>query len=728
MKFETKDQKSPAVDIREYLYLIKKHIWLIIFCFMVTVSGAALWYAKQKKVWRAVSKIQVASGMRLPVPDVYSETAGSYINGQIQIVNSKTLKDRVKERVLKEGWSKKLGDGEVGPKIEVHPVGATDILEMNIDSTNRQYALFYSKVLIDEFIRFKAEKKETSAESALRELAVQTSTLEEQIKSLEEKALNYQKSHDMVAFDEVGNIPATNLAQLQYALAQLRNQRDTVKAQLEKLEGKTDPYLIESSLARLNVPAPFVPLAQTSAQAADTLSDDDRETNAHLPVPVSVLTYFLSADELKGYHDLKMRREQLQDELIRSSKIYKEGHPKIQGLRGQLHTASRQITDEIDNLKRKLKARYAALELEEETKKRSMEEWKKETLALNSQIAEYKNIKAELDRKRKLYGVFVQRIHEIDLAASLDREKVQIVEEPYLLPDPVAPKIPKGMMAAAVLGFGLGIGMAFTLEYINDTVRGEEDLKKVADFPLLALIPKFSSYQDKEPEEKVLKPAEAPDQILETFRRLRTNIVLASPASRLSILLITSAIPGEGKTQTAVNLSVSFALSGVKTLLMDCDLRRGQVHAYFGQKRERGCSTYLSGQASLSAVIQPSGMKDLDILPCGVYPPNPPELISSEAMKELLAKVSDHYDRIIIDSPPVINVADGSILGVLAQGTIVVIEGGKTSRTLVRRAVETLTNNHIHITGVVINNMDETKHDYYSQYYYHYGYKYNAHK
>ncbi len=712
MQFPDKNQQTAPLDIREYLFKFTKHKWLIMFCFVVSVSATALWFFKQPKIWRAKSKIQFSSGMRLPVPNVYTETAGSYIRGQSEIINSKTFKKRLEKKALEAGWDKHLSPEDLAPKVSFRQLSGLDIIAIDIDSISREYALFYNNLLINEYIKFKVEKKGTSAEIALLELTSQINAAEKQIGFLEEQILAFEKSHDLIAHDLIGNIPANTVGTLQSSLAALSNEREIIEAQMEKFNKKIDPFSIESSLARI-YSFPLINGQKENVAQAETIP-----------------AYFLRGNKLQGYSYLSAQKVELKSNLINESLIYKKSHPKIIKLMKELDNIQKHIDSEIDCLQKKLNSQYNMLKIEEETKKRLLKKWRNKIIVLNKQSREYGNLKTALGRRRQFYNLLFQRVNEIDIATNFNNERVQIqvIENPYLLPKPVAPKPFKGMMTAIFLGLGLGLGLAFTVEYLNDTIRSKEEFVKLfsapmfSSLPMLALIPAFASYHDKKTDEKIIKPDDKQNVILEIFRQLRTDIVLSSPPKKLTTLLITSAVPREGKTQTAVNLACCFAISGTKTLLIDGDLRKGKIHSYFNLKKDPGCSVYLIGQDTLEAVIQPSGIENLDILPCGIYPPNPPELLAGESMKDLLSKVSGLYERVIIDSPPLINVTDSTILGSLTQGTLFIVEGGKTRRALIKQSVENLINNHVNIIGVIINNLERKKHDYYSQYYSHYKY------
>lgn len=205
--------------------------------------------------------------------------------------------------------------------------------------------------------------------------------------------------------------------------------------------------------------------------------------------------------------------------------------------------------------------------------------------------------------------------------------------------------------------------------------------------------------------------------VAEAYRVLRTSVLLSSAGHPPKTILVTSGRPGEGKTTTAVNTAISLAQLGASVLIIDCDLRRPKVHKVFGISHVHGLSTYLSRDAELGGLIHSLPVPNLSLLPCGPTPPNPAELISSEKMREMLALLSEQFDHIILDSPPLINVTDPVILSTMVDGVIMVVQAGRSTRDVVRRASQELTGVGAKVFGVVLNNVNLQREGY-DEYYY----------
>jgi len=284
-----------------------------------------------------------------------------------------------------------------------------------------------------------------------------------------------------------------------------------------------------------------------------------------------------------------------------------------------------------------------------------------------------------------------------------------------------------------------GVGLVFFLEYLDNTVKTVEDVSRWAQLPALSVIPAISGRRSRQlagkkkgPYELALKgnghikadqlmALDSRSSVAEAYRVLRTSVLLSSVDSPPKVIMITSGQPGEGKTTTAINTAISLAQLGASVLVIDCDLRKPATHKVLGvTENARGLSTYLSRNVSIDDCIQRLPIANLSLLPCGPIPPNPAEMISSLKMRELLLSLREHYDHIIIDSPPLLKVTDPVILSTMVDGVILVVHGGKSTRDAVRRTRHELAIAGAKVFGVVLNNVNADRGEsdaYYGSYY-----------
>jgi capsular exopolysaccharide synthesis family protein len=282
-----------------------------------------------------------------------------------------------------------------------------------------------------------------------------------------------------------------------------------------------------------------------------------------------------------------------------------------------------------------------------------------------------------------------------------------------------------------LLSLAAGIGLAFLLDFLDDTVKSIEDVDRYLHIPALALIPASKGDRARliglpgpplasPPETTALAMIEdARSPIAESYRHLRTSLLLSSAGQPPKTILVTSSQPSEGKTTTAINTAFMLAQTGAEVLIVDCDLRRPRLHAHFEIPNTRGLTNWLSGDNDVEGLLQTyEKQQNLKLLTSGPVPPNPAELLGSDEMRKLLTTLGERFTHIIIDSPPVISFTDASILSTMADGVVLVVHGGKSSRAVVRRAKQQLLDVGAHLFGVVLNNVKMETHDYYYSGYY----------
>jgi capsular exopolysaccharide synthesis family protein len=331
----------------------------------------------------------------------------------------------------------------------------------------------------------------------------------------------------------------------------------------------------------------------------------------------------------------------------------------------------------------------------------------------------------ELTTDQQYLNTLLQKRRELSATSGTGGTSVSISNYGRLPHEPVGPARTRNIVIALVLALMSGIGVAFLLDFLDDTIKTVDDVDRYIHLPALALIPAVTS------EKPRLRGGPAPatlnnttalamvgdvrSPVAEAYRHLRTSLLLSSAGTPPRAILVTSSQPSEGKTTTAINTAFMLAQTGAQILIIDCDLRRPRLHAQFNLSNARGLTNFLSGESDdLDSLIQTYDKQpNLKVLPSGPIPPNPAELLGSEEMRKLIATLSEKFTHIIVDSPPAISFTDASILSTFVDGVILVVHGGRSSRAVVRRAKQQLLDVGAHIFGVVLNNVKIESHDYY---------------
>ncbi|MGE0132048.1 MAG: GumC family protein [Blastocatellales bacterium] len=444
----------------------------------------------------------------------------------------------------------------------------------------------------------------------------------------------------------------------------------------------------------------------------------------------------------------------LQVEAAELSVKYGPENPRVAEVEQKIKTYRDQIAENRTTLEEKLKADYERAARDERSIKQALERAKSEAVQQNQSASQYGALKADVETMTALYTEFLQKTKQADLQLVEQHNNLRVIEPADVPGSPVGPMRLRTILIGFLVSLMAGVGLAFFLEYLDNTVKSVEDIVRVAQLPTLAVIPSINTVNTRALPSKSrsgngngdgsignglslatsshsspgklskLVTLDQLSSVVEAYRMLRTSVLLSAAGNPPKTILFTSGQPGEGKTTTAINTAISLSQLGCSVLLIDADLRRPTVHRVFKMNQTNGLSTYLSRQVEIDTLIHKLWVPNLFVLPCGPIPPNPAELISSERMKELLRALSGKFDHILIDSPPLINVTDPVILSTMVDGVILVIQAGRSTRDVLRRARQELGSVGAKIFGVVLNNLDIKREGYdsYLSTYGNYGY------
>ena len=389
---------------------------------------------------------------------------------------------------------------------------------------------------------------------------------------------------------------------------------------------------------------------------------------------------------------LKQQKVTIENEISELSKRYKPKHPKIMTLNSRLDAVNKSINDETQKF-----------------------------LVLNEKMIEYNLLKREVDSNQYLYNSLLVRTKETEVSKQLENTLLQIIDVANIPVAPFSPNRKRDVGVGILLGLAVGVAIAFVLEYMDSTVKTAEDVEMYVRLPFLGYIPS-SKQEAKVGKDVDLASHKVPhSRIAEAYRSIRASIIFSSPEDRpLKTILITSASPQEGKSTVSINLATVFANSNEKVLLVEADMRKPRVSDSFGLPNKEGLSSFLTGVSTLETAMQATSVPNLSLMPSGPKPPNPAELLTSSKTRTLLEELRKRYDRIIIDSPPVITVTDTAILANIVDGVIDVVRANFLNIELILRGRQRLYEAKSKIIGVILNNVNVKKED--SYYYYHYYY------
>lgn len=390
-------------------------------------------------------------------------------------------------------------------------------------------------------------------------------------------------------------------------------------------------------------------------------------------------------------------------------------HPEMIKVRTAIQQAEVKFQAETAKVVQSFRNAFLAAKAQEVSLIAALEAQKREALALNRKGIEYGVLERDVESNRQIYESLLQRAKETGVSTSLRTSNIRVVDPAETPRHPASPNKRRSVFNGLGAGLALAICIAFFFEYADNRIKQPDEIRLHLAIPFLGILPAVSVKTRRAP---VMGSEGVPPEFGEAVRMVRTNVLYASPHDGPRTLLVTSTRPGEGKTLVATNLAVAFARGGRRVLLIDADMRRPDVHPRFNLPREPGLSDVVVGAVQVSTAQRHSGTRGLWVLPAGRIAPNPAELLCSDRFDALVAHAKEHFDIIVIDSPPVLAVADAPILASKCSAVVFVVGAEMTRRDAARTALEQLVPAKARIVGAVLNRVDLKRQAYYySQYY-----------
>jgi polysaccharide biosynthesis transport protein len=443
--------------------------------------------------------------------------------------------------------------------------------------------------------------------------------------------------------------------------------------------------------------------------------------------------------------ELQRKLGELQTTKAELSVTFGPKHPRMAEINQQISAIEDQVGAGRRQLEDKLKADYERSIREEVALKAALADAKAEAGEENRRAIQYSLLKQDVDTAKAMYSEFLQKTNQASLEVAQQHSNIRVITPARVPKSPVSPNRQRTILLGFLMSLTGGMGLAWLLERFDDSIRNADDVSRFTQLPALAVIPTISGNNSRlkgrrrrelhESSGLGLGPNltermqrarvmefDGRSPVSEAYRSLRTGLLLSAAGRPPKTILVTSVSMSEGKTTTATNTAIALAQLGSSVLLIDGDLRKPAVHEVYGVARNTGLSSCLTQNVEIDRAIQSLPGENLRMIAAGPVPPNPAELLSSDKMKSLLAEVSDRFDHIVIDSPPLGSATDSVILSTMVDGVILVVRGGRNSRQAVQRACRALGLVGARIFGVVLNNVDLRREGHDAYYGYGYGY------
>jgi succinoglycan biosynthesis transport protein ExoP len=692
-------------QILHYWQILRKRKWVVLATFVIVFALSVIGTLKATRLYQATSKVaifpenpnvlgfkdgdtsapdydyeatlatqaailrsdalaaEVIQGMHLDQDRRFTGAPPSQSDGSIRV--SSMQPDPAKIAGL-------LGAFNGGLSVQIVP--SSRLVQISYTHPDPLLATEIVNALVRTFIEQNFKTKYDSVTQTSQWLSTELADLQLRVQTSEEKLVRYQKDHSILGVDEKQNIVTAKLNEL--------NNELTV--------AETDRIQKESNyrLAASGDPAGFVKTHDDKSGMLGRLREKEADLNTQ---HAQATTQFGS------------------------------GYPKVVELNNQLKQVRAEIAIEETRMQQEIRDEYLAALQRENLLSTAFEQQKREANQLNESAIEYSSLKRDADSNRQLYQDLQQRVKEAGVSAGLRSSNIRVVDIARPPTEPISPNVRRSLMLGFMLGLGLGIGLALVIESFDNTVRSMEELSAISTLPSLGTIPLQLSNNgnlrkrlpttlaetEKSDLIDLVTHARPRSEAAEAYRALRTSILLSSFGAPPKVILVTSALPQEGKTTISANSALVLAQRGSRVLLVDADLRRPGIDKLFGFRSRGGLSTLISGVDKFEEVVVPSTqVPNLWVLPAGPIPPQPVELLGSTVMKDQIARWRDEFDHVIIDTPPCLSVTDAVVLSPEVDRVILVARSGKTTKPSLQRACDLLLQVNARVMGIVLNALD----------------------
>ena len=708
-------QREQEFDLRGYFLVLLKRKWLIIgfTAALIVTVGVGTFF--QPRVYEA--KVTVLTGREGPHLLTFDPIPGDrlgqrdYLKTQAAILTSRSLLQGAVKRLMKEGFYGHVSPDEVETsssnlarelqlRTRVQTADDTQLVTVSVDGSVPDRSARIANAIADEYVESNQESKVAMADQAVAWLTSKLAEQRSKLTAAEEDLRAYKEKEKIIAPEDADPFSTLNLSRLN---------DDYLTTHLQRVEKQTRLATMKRNRH-----------ARSAQGQSSTAGSLDAEVQRKVRES-------LEADYVQAQVDLR-----------NLSQRYGPEHPDIITLKGKVA----RIEKELETLERPaspseaapqatetqisdLQAEVTTLEQKESALAQALNVQKVQARNLSRTGVGYSLRKQAVDLNKQTYNDLLTRLNEAQLSGQIKITAVQVLDRAEPPRSPIEPQPARNLLVATLLGLVLGVGLATLLENLDRRIKSPEDAIRYLQLPLLTVIPGITLKKGQAKEDQAAKIAahhEPRSHAAECFRNLRTSILFSTGRPVPKTILVTSAVGGEGKSTTAANLAVVMTQSDRKVLLIEADLRRPSLHRYFPQQKGPGIIRLLREDCRPEEAVQPSFIKNLDLLLCDEIPGNPSELLGSDRMLGVVEHFKSQYDVVVIDSPVVISVPDTIILASRAEAVIMVHRPGAADRGMVRHALEKLGEVKAKILGLVMNNVDLEKGRYYYPHYLYYGY------
>jgi len=732
-------QEEETINLYEVIQVLYRGKWLIILIFILVVLATAIFTFMQDPIYESTAVILIEKGKKgLGLAQAFDITGFSEqrnIKNEIEILKSRSLAEAVAKKLIERVYvepekksdtilvilpsRKELKEGikpfakietiieRFEKNVKIESPRDADIIKITARSKNPKEAALIANTFADAYYERNLMMSRNESRSVRKFLEEQLADKRKQLDQAENQLESYMKSAGVVALDEESKKLIEQLSNLESArgeaivdISTAKKKLDSYLEQIKQIEPEfvkvateaLDPYIkyLQEEIAKLEVTRDQIIAQNPKVGSQEVLNKSLREID----------------------EQLASLRKKLQEKIAEFLKI---GFASS----GSPGTQTYDPTGFVKELKQKILLTEIELSAYEARKKeieKLIEQLNRKFETIPAKLIDYARLERARMSAEKLYLLIEEKYQEAMIAEQSQFGYVQIID--YATPGvrPVSPKVHLNLILSIIIGLGLGVGIVFVKEYFDRSVKTPEQLEK-RGFTVLSAIPvieveaKLDGKQLKKDEGRniaahLITHLSPKSPVAEAYRVMRTGIQFAKLDKKIKSIVVASGAPKEGKSTTASNLAITMATAGLKTVLVDTDLRRPVLHRVFNVPREPGLTDYLFDRADVQEIFKQTEVENLYLVPCGVVPPNPAELLGSEKMKEFVEYLKLNYDFVVFDTPPLVAVTDALILASQVDSVLLVASAGKTEIDVLEKAREMVQRVGGNVIGVLLNNFD----------------------
>ncbi len=664
-----------------YRSLLRRRGWLLLVTTLLALGVQAIIIRASKPMYLSSGRMIVAIKLSIPEGAVYTEELSSFYGTQTELMKSDKVGLDAASRLAAE--HPELEPCEVKLRVTVSP--RTSIFNLEATGEQPEYVRYYLQACMDSYLELRHQMRQTTSEGTLVNLSRQVQELDHDLRAGEEQIGAFLRTNNVVFMREQRNRAANRLTSLE-------NERASFDSEYQLLSMIT----FDQESTRIN--QDLVDLAS---------ADPEKDASSRSMLEERNPQYYKAKQELIF----------LQTEIADLSQVLRPRHPKIEKLQADIERQERLLAIYRAQSLQQLDDRKSALLLKITNLDRDITQLKTAAVGINSKLADYEQLERRRDMTKNAYERLLITIQTLDVNKTLNQETVSPLQ-PASLAEPDTASIPKRLALAGVVGFALGVGLLKLLDRIDDRMNSHTELMHHFDETVLGQIPRIR-IRERRGESPLLKSDDDRHSFVEAYRNLRSSLhfMIEGPASP-RLILVTSSVPNDGKSVTATNLAVTIAAAGSSVLLIDADLRKGNLHTRFGRGPEPGLSQVLTKEVNWREVIAPTAIGNLSILSRGKTTSHCSELFLSPVTTQFLREVKAEYEYVLIDTAPVMAADDVTSLAPHTEGVLFVVRADHTSARVARAAIDSLYQRKVRVLGLLFNAVRTNAGEYY--YYYKY--------